>query len=489
MDSLKDILHKVHRFEQAYQVNSIKINGIYAWPLMRKLLWVDFMNKNIVRRTPEAKKEKERKYSKIKWIKKFQLQKEKGELLKQFQSNVKSLDLDGDNLLYSSTFYLTDNIEGKLYDRHIDPLKQFFFPRATKIVERDSLKNTWFENKNFGLDILDKAGPIEAELGTHPNHKLLDPQGILPDFEREFNVDPHAHRFKLNRIFYLSSYLEEALKNKKVHRVLLPCWYDDYSLALILACKKNGIKTIDVQHGKQGRYHCMYTHFCNIPEGGYELLPDYFFSWNEDYAENINQWMGNGSHHAVVVGNPWIAAWKENLYPFKHEFLDEITELRRTSKIYLISLQPINEILPPYFVEFIKEQNNFFFLLRLHPLQKNDEDVRSYLRSIASNVNIEESSDLPLYSLLPLVDYHSTAWSSVAFESVAYEIPTAIHHKIGHELYENEIKDNVFTTVNSRESLQGFVDGSKSESSNLKPFPKMKEIEENLKKIEKYYFL
>lgn len=459
MDSLKDILNKIHKFEQEYDVNSLRFNRVHAWPLFRKAIWTDFMKKNIVSNVKQKNVDKGvPKFSRNKLIKRYQLIKRKRKLVKQLNEIKKKYKFDSEILLYSSVGYLTDNIEGKLYDRHIDPIKEFIYTGANKFVAQENPANTKFEASSLRLDLLEELMEVEAHLGLMPKQSLEGETAIFDHFEEVFSIEVTQFTYRFNRILYLADYLRDILGTSNVKAVFLPCWYDDYSLSLISACRSLNIKTVDVQHGKQGKYHAMYTHFTKIPEKGYHFLPDYFWNWGEEYAENIAKWMSNEAHKTVVIGNLWTAIWKEEIFQHRSPELKILeSKMDDFESRVIVSLQPIHDTIPDWLRNAVKEMPNTFFAFRPHPKQKEDEELKKNVISLGENTDWDLCSNLPLYPLLQLFECHLTPWSSVAFEAKLMGLKNGIIHLQGVEMYAEEIRNEVFTSVQSKNELKSFV--------------------------------
>ncbi len=459
MDSLKDILNKIHQFEQDYDVNSLRFGGVYAWPLFRKAIWADFMKKNIVSGVSKKNEpKKDRRLSNNKFLKKIQLLQRKKKLSTELKEAKNSLCLDSDILLYSSVSYLSDNIDGKLYDRHIDPIKEFVYPNANKLVDQINPINAKLKASSLRLDLLENLMDIEALMGNMPKFKIEAESSLLDCFEELFSIDIARYTYRFNRILYISDYFKGILSNQNIKVVFLPCWYDDYSLGLIHACKSLNILTVDVQHGKQGKYHAMYTHFTIVPEGGYEILPNYFWNWGAEYAENIKGWMNSEAHKTIVVGNLWTALWKEQIFKDESPELKELSlKMNNYEKRLIVSLQPIIDTIPSWLKEAVQEMSNTFFAFRPHPKQKENEELKKAVEGLGENVDWELCSSLPLYPLLQLFEYHLTPWSTVAFEAKLMGLKNGIIHAQGTEMYAEEIKNDVFASVLSQDDLKNFV--------------------------------
>ena len=101
----------------------------------------------------------------------------------------------------------------------------------------------------------------------------------------------------------IASYFKRVLARVRPKLVFVTCWYATESMACILACNELGIPSIDIQHGIQ-EFHVAYARWNRVPNGGYELLPTYFWCWSEAEASVIRGWAGDLSAHQPIVEDP-----------------------------------------------------------------------------------------------------------------------------------------------------------------------------------------
>ena len=75
---------------------------------------------------------------------------------------------------------------------------------------------------------------------------------------------------------------------KKIKHIFVTSFYFPDMLALIYAANKKGIKTIELQHGKQGEYQAMYN-WSEIKSSSINFLPSNFWCWGIESANTINK--------------------------------------------------------------------------------------------------------------------------------------------------------------------------------------------------------
>ena len=246
--------------------------------------------------------------------------------------------------------------------------------------------------------------------------------------------------------------------------VFLSCYYYIAAMALVNACKEAGITTVDVQHGKQGKYHALYTHWTQVPEEGYELVPDYFWVWGIETKQNILSRMPKKSpHRPVVGGNRWLSKWiNESGSVTKSVPQDFLKRLKSYKRVILVSLQPVSEPLSETLLDAIRlSPKSWIWLLRLHPLMKEREkevaSTVSDLKDAVASVEIENASSLSLYLLLKLVDYHVTGWSTVCYEALVFRVHTVIISPVGKELYKDYIYQELFSYAETGAALVDII--------------------------------
>ena len=117
---------------------------------------------------------------------------------------------------------------------------------------------------------------------------------------------------------------------------------------------------------------------------------------------------------------------------------------------------------PTYsFIEFLSNCNeeDIEFIFRLHP---NDKEGYAYCNERLKLVNpVLYSIDTGvqnLYDVLKVVSHHVTAFSSCCYEASIFNVPTLLYGEESKEIYEDDIKNHIFTWVNSNEeSLRAWL--------------------------------
>lgn len=465
---LQEYSNIIYNTEQKSNVNQFVVNGVELWPLYRHQTINIFRNPDGYYNLRSKNKVQENALKNaIRYIyyKHFQY--------KKFTSYLNNIlkNESVDVLLYSKNATHSDLINGKWYDKFVDPVYELLqstykLKKIELVLPKDKPKN---ERTIEGTLIeIQKFDDYYLHVNkNNSSHNLFEVTNQINELTGiKFLNERVSHAFyeilKYKEIFML------ILKRLNPRIVFLKCYYEYDSFGLVLAAKELGIKTVDVQHGKQGVSHPMYTHFSKIPTGGYKLLPDYFWNWGEESKYSIEKWQNNkAAHQPIVGGNLWLAKWKfSSFYSCeKREEIEFINSFKTYERIILYSTQPIvNEgILPSHIVESIQNSpSNWLWLIRVHPFQKLSEgEILNAIGKCNATIEIKYSTELPLYFLLKNVTHHIALWSSTCFEANEFDIPTIISHPFGNKLYEKHLKSNVFFYSIIPSEIIDFVKSSK----------------------------
>lgn len=300
----------------------------------------------------------------------------------------------------------------------------------------------YIDNKEFlvGKRISDIRVPAYDTL-----QRLLAGKGL--SIERETLAN------SLVRISRARDLFKQVLAIFEPKVVFMSCYYYPIGMGLAAAAHELGITSVDVQHGRLGPDHGMYTDFSYVPHGGFEIVPDRIWCWSEEARGWLERGRENSlPHHGPLVGgNAWLAKWINGSgYP-----IDHIDETRFQVTVdgrfpILVSLQNCSYPMPEHLlVAMEKSPADWVWLIRLHPLQ--NDMVGSIEQALVErnlvNYEIELSTSLPLYWLLKCVKHHVTLFSSVALEAHLFSIPTTLIDPVGENIYKKYVSCGDFTVA------------------------------------------
>jgi len=457
--------------EERFDTNSLLYKGVIIWPIIRIDLWQQLLRSGKDFRKTDVPHRRTTKFANIvsnaiKNIKRIQSLK----LKRLFLTEVKQVNI----IFISRPDDNTDFANNTYFNRHIDPLVQLIrgrynFQKIEIADNRSQLTMPRFENTVF-IDPVFYLIRRRLKALTSCRQNFIEGYSelkkVVAKIDEKLILREELIIQKIKIIEEYSLFFEHVLKLSKPKVVFLVCYHSLINMAIISACKRHNVKTVDVQHGKQGKYHGMWNHWSRVPDGGYDFLPDYFWVWGEESKSNIEKWMPHGSAHKPVVGgNRWLSMWlKDDLSERTNNekaFLEKVISYER---VILVSLQPLSEPISNILIEAITgSPESWIWLIRLHPLMKfKKEDIIVRLLKLSRNVDVDMSTELPLYSLLKNSDFHVTAWSSVCYEALVFKVHSVIIDKRGKELYDEYIREGLFSYAESGKDLVEIINKDKS---------------------------
>lgn len=342
----------------------------------------------------------------------------------------------------SRPVYLQELPNSDLFDRIVDPLI-FCLPGDTTYAkyyvapwpEGAKLKYHAAMLRPFRLFSPEIPEVHRALLVLVANETGITPKNLILRYSKGFKAFNSWHQ--MARRFF------DSRRNLKT--VYLTSWYFPDMMALIAAARERGIKTIDVQHGKQGKLQAMYCGW-RIPDEGYEIMPDIFWNWGKPSAEHILCSSPDRKIHRPIVGGfPWLN------YYCQHVSSKFIPDREAISRRVLITIQsPQGENTQPiadFLLDFLHENpREVFFIFRCHP---NDQKGPAYCRHRLSGLPRElytiNDGRSNLYDSLLSATHHITAYSSCCYEASVFGIPTLLFGEDARTIYNDEIENGLFS--------------------------------------------
>jgi hypothetical protein len=461
MIPFRSITKKIVSIEQSCDVNAVQYNDMKIWPLIRVLLWQQLLNPdiNILRKT----------------------------IGDGFGVPVLGLSRKQRNLLQNHKnseilFFTNDQHE------HTEQINgKTGHPFTDSMIELIKGKHNFLKIELPVSNINKKTSPrfqpsilLSPEILCYDN-KLQKPsikgfsylQTIIKDCSGIL-IDEDLLMRHISLTEAWQSFFSEVLLNLRPKIVFVVYYYYFAAMALIRACKKMMVTTVDIQHGACGSYQCPYTHWTKIPYEGYDLIPDFFWCWGETACRSIDKWYSPGySHHRPIVGgNTRIAKLIEN----------EATICKGLSNllvgknmIILLSLGYISDPsmpLPIHVLETLRfSPDNWLWLIRLHPTFRSKNDIDKleafFKQHQVYNYEMKYASSCSLYSLLKICSHNITTWSSTYYDALAFKVPTTIVHPSGLEFYEDDYKKNVLLSyADTGEALKKSISKSTADQAN-----------------------
>lgn len=455
----EEVINKIVEIEKRYDVKKLKIDDVTIWPIIRNRICVgalgenkNFVNTSLIGKLSDVALK----------INSLLTNDGSGTADKDFFKENKNVDM----------LFLTKGLGGgecvgdTYFDKHIDPLIEIAKGKYSTVkleiyegekITRPRVEKAFFLNLNLFLTFSAIRRKLIGILRRKRIEGFTNLKKIVNEVFPDVNLEEKSIVSYYGLIDDLEKFFVKKLEILSPKNVFCVCYYSTINLAIIGACKKLNIRTIDVQHGKQGKFSAQYTHWSNVPEIGYHYLPDLFWVWGEETQNNIMNIMDKQSpHKAIVGGNRWVGLWKEGFFDTAvEEKLKQHIDFDNYKKTLLVTLQPIEKCLPDNLKDAMKASPpDWLWLIRLHPVMGNRlDEIADEFKNVDANVEVDLATKLPLYYLLRHCDVHLTAWSTVCYEALSFGVPTIIFHKYGKDLYSDYVNKKHFIYCESDEQI------------------------------------
>ncbi|WP_027405953.1 hypothetical protein [Anaerovibrio sp. RM50] len=441
MEKYSSIMKALKKIEVDFPVNEWKIDGVEIWPILRvsaQLINSKDNNeygknkRNILKRT----------YGKICSFLSIIRDKAlyKYIYFKDYSHN-DYISEQRDIFFLSYSVYRKAKLDGKYYFTEIFPFLNVI-DNPSYVIFESTITDTWKlprYNKSIFLQNDIWFDLFCNKLRNFVNHKYLNQEIYCPlcdelyQFLDKTNVSilPISEvACQINLLKVYEKYFTKKLQVVKPKLVVVEWYYGLEGFALILAAKKMGIPTADLQHGNQDSEHYAYG-LWPAESKGYQLLPDYFLVWGMREKRNIQKWNTCcvDKHIPLITGYPWIDLWKNKKIPmgFEKEFkkLEAVKDSRCQSHI-LFSMDyemPCENV-----IKLIQSSPpEWQWWIRMHPVMLHHWNEFGQLfeqKLLGCNANWKEASSCPLPALLSFIDLNITYGSTIAILCDEWRIPS-----------------------------------------------------------------
>ncbi|MDW7695812.1 hypothetical protein R9C00_25070 [Flammeovirgaceae bacterium SG7u.111] len=476
MLSKKEYIELINNIETNFPVETITYKSLRIWPWLRQILSQTLLTKSTSKPTQISEKEK--------WnVRDLRYKiKDSYKAYYQVKKKIKSNNPQQEDKRQIDVLYLnTPNgkrelIEGRYFNKFGNSL-EFFCKKLelnTKLIE-------FLATRDFNTEIHGETIYIDASLAkvkinyywqllaekclVHKTAEIESWTEFMKFLSKHDITFPSSHSVvveKLDILLLAKKEFYKVLNKYKPKLLFINCFYYDWAFAMVLAANKLSIKTVEFQHGQQGKYHPMYSNWANYPKNGYNLIPSHFWMWGSENAEIIKKWANHSQRHEVVIaGNTWLSInvkGKIRLDSFDKSNLG----LKKYRKVVLISLQ--YSVLPKFLLEAIKAGEHIYWLIRLHPRFSDEvQNIKKILNESIPNQNYElkYANQFNIYSLFKIVDIQITFWSTVAYEALSFGIHTILIHENGKNDMQSYINQRIFYYTENTEQLLEIILNSK----------------------------
>lgn len=331
-----------------------------------------------------------------------------------------------------------DRVEGAWVDRFGEPLIAALEQRGmrTFLMQSGNLNRLPWKRRTFAANRIAAAGWLKThDYDFSPD--LPDHAEVLCAVAKSGFSAPSLHRIALAKQACLlcgaAAEFERLLRIIKPTLAFVVTYYAGLGPAFVLACRRQGILSVDLQHCPQENSHKAYRWFA-VPPNGYKLLPAVFWNWTERDCENIQSWAGRLArpwHRGVHGGHVQIDRFLQDVQASRmplNESLAKPGAGRQFEREILVALQPIpgnREIWNALASQIEISPPTWRWWIRRHPasLPRQDAEFGRLLTSRGPNIVIDGSSLFSLPNLLERMDVILSLASGASSEAAIFGVP------------------------------------------------------------------
>lgn len=226
---------------------------------------------------------------------------------------------------------------------------------------------------------------------------------------------------------------ERLLARVRPSLAFVVTYYADLGPPFVLACRRQRILSVDLQHCSQEGTHRAYS-WSHLPPSGYAVLPAVFWHWTAADAAHTGRWtttLAQPWHRAVHGGHLHLAPYVDDDDPAAKAAdasFDAMSQGSAFDREILVALQPVCGFRRQWdaLAALIRASPpTWRWWIRRHPSARSfqDDEYRSLVSLELPNVIIDAALSLPLPALLRHMSVLVSRYSGAATEAEAFGVP------------------------------------------------------------------
>lgn len=332
-----------------------------------------------------------------------------------------------------------DRIGGAWRDRHGEPVIAALERqgRTTLLMQPGDLTRLPWLRPTYPANLVAARGAISAALDHGRAVDLPDHAAVLALLEQNGVDAPSLSRPRQARrarsIAGAACQFQRVLRAVRPSLAFVVTCYSGLGHAFALACRREGVMGVDLQHCPQEGTHRAYS-WRRAPARGFSTLPAVFWTWTPEEAAHVDRWADGRAapwHRGLHGGHsqllPFLDDRDSDTLRWDERF-SAIGDASRFDREILVALQPIGGRRATW--EALARQietspATWRWWIRRHPSSTlaQDGEYRGLLALRRSNVLIDEASALPLPALLRHMSALVSLASGAAAEAAAFGVP------------------------------------------------------------------
>lgn len=240
----------------------------------------------------------------------------------------------------------------------------------------------------------------------------------------ELNLTPQLIEKKFSQVIWLARIYRLLLKWMKPKACIVA---DTGEFSLLLACKREKVKFIEIQHGIYTKFHPHVLSDAVADQHEILLFPSAIAVYGEFWKNELQGTAQDALNLIKPVGNGILERYRS-----KRTIRSQLNELR-----LLLTTQGLDtENLIKFVLEFLKiSPSNFILKLKLHPAYEPDKSIYAALKYADPRVVIVGGKEEPnTYELLSWSDLHLSIASACHYDALSMAVPTCVLGLQGYEL-------------------------------------------------------
>ena len=434
--SVSQIANIFFRIEEKYNLNYQKIQGCYAWQLIRIYLYYEITRRTGIFGSPQQKS-----LSLSDKIKSF---------IPFFKNSLLSNPLSGK---YTKDILIFDHprkvfFEGEYRDIYSYFLKDYIDEDDFEVLESPYFNNHLTDKKDYikytdrielGSYIYKKFNKIEF---TPFELKLIS--NVKKDIQNAFNLKIDLEEIlKMHILNFQYDYnaYKKLFSKRKCKKIFVVVGYENQ--AIIGAAKDLGIEVIELQHGTITDYHLGYSYPPKTrSKGDIAYYPDKILTFGEYWINEENSPIS-----------------KENIIPIGFSYFEsqskEFMNLEAISnQVLFISQGVIGKDLSKIAYEFARKMPDYSVIYKLHPGEYETwRENYPLLTNDLINFKVIDNSQIPLYELFARSNFQVGAFSTAIYEGLMFDCKTFIVNISGVEYVSDLIKKGYVLKINNINDL------------------------------------
>jgi hypothetical protein len=364
-----------------------------------------------------------------------------------------------------------DFVDGAWQDRYCEPVIKALEGQglSTFLMQSGDLWRLPWRRPTFAANVIALLGRL-GRLSSMPTAELPQHERVLEFVAEQGIAAPSLSRSSLqrraNRVSATASVFQSVLHRVRPKLAFVVTYYADMGPAFMLACRREGVLSIDLQHCPQEGAHKAYG-WLALPENGYATLPAVFWNWTQRDAADIQLW-------ANTLALPWhrsLHGGHTQLSPY----LDDAAALTRSGdarfaaltegiafeREILVALQPVGgyrERWEALAAQIEAAPRTWRWWIRRHPASSayQDAEFRHLVSLRRPNVVVDESSLLPLPALLRHMSVVVSRFSGASAEAAFLGVPAIFLSEEARGQFSDLIEQG-FATVVAIEALNATI--------------------------------